>query len=336
MNDYSQGDFTSTTANADFEAALRKSFWRSILNWFFKNNNHLLDFDEIRKLIPWQGQYDRGMREIELKDVVGSVGRYQDFDRSFLPLQNRLRGRWVNVDKAHLKDIVLPPIEVYKIGSVYFVKDGNHRVSVAREKGQIYIEANVIEITTAIPIDANTNIDDLISKKEQIDFLIKTDIKTLRPGANIELTLPGGYEKLIEHIQGHRWFLGEKRKHEIPWKEAVTHWYDKVYLPLVKVIRVNHILKDFPHRSEADLYLWIIDHLWYLRQNCGEEISLEDAANNFVENFSQKPLTRIKKFFNNLIHPPIKNCTDFEETLLGNQSLPEDEKKENYEIPNHK
>ena len=295
-------DFTFSIANADFESALRKSFWHSILNWFFKNNNHLIDFDEIRKTIPWQGQFDLGIKEILLDDIIGSVGRYQDFDRSFLPRQSFLRGRWVNIDKARLEDIILPPIEVYKIGSAYFVKDGNHRVSVAREKGQVYIEGNVIEITTPIQIDANTDIDDLISKKEQIDFLVKTDIENLRPGANINLTLPGGYDKLIEHIQGHRWFLGEKRKREIPWKEAVTHWYDKVYMPLIKVIRSNKILNDFPKRSEADLYLWIIDHLWYLRQNLNEDISMEDAATNFVEHYSQKPIVRIKKLLAKLFN----------------------------------
>ena len=258
MHYNSNNDYTNNTANSDFEAALRKSFYRSILKWFSKSNNNLLDFDEIRMQIPWQGQFDRGMQEILLDDVVGSVGRYHDFDRSFLPRQSRIRDRWTNIDKAHLKDIVLPPIEVYKIGTVFFVKDGNHRVSVARERGQVYIEANVIEIQTPIPVDANTNIDEIIIKKEQFDFLEKTSIKNIRPDSTIEITLPGGYEKLIEHIQVHRWFQGERHRHEITWKEAVGHWYDKVYLPLIKVIQANQIMKDFPQRSETDLYLWII------------------------------------------------------------------------------
>lgn len=310
MSIHNQRDPVNIIANADFESALRKSFWKSIFGWFFKNDNHLLSFDDIRQQIPWKGQYDLGMREILLDDIIGSVGRYQDFDRSFLPKQNRMRSRWVNIDKAHLKEIVLPPIEVYKIGSVYFVKDGNHRVSVARERGQVYIEAEVIEISTSVPVDANTNIDDLISKKEQIDFLEKTNIRQICPEAEINLTLPGGYGKLIEHIQVHQWFLGEKRKKEISWQDAVAHWYDKVYFPLINVIRANQILKKFPQRSEADLYLWIIDHLWYLRQNYSGEITMEDAADHFVKLFSQRPFFRLKNFIISLVYRLKKKPSD--------------------------
>ena len=302
MNENNPLNFNDNIANSDFESALRKSFWHSIFNWFLKNNNHLLNFDEIRKKIPWQGQYDRGMQVIQLDDIVGSVGRYQDFDRSFLPRYFRSRDRWVNIDKLHLNDIIIPPIEVYKIGSVYFVKDGNHRVSVARERGQVFIEANITEIQTSIPIDANTNIDDLISKHELLDFINQTGIKEVRPDASIELTLPGGYGKLLEHINMHRWFLGERRKHEISWKEAVAHWYDKVYFPLIRVIRDNQILKNFPHRSEADLYLWIIEHLWYLNQEGVEDVSMEVAAADFAKKYSEKPINRITGIFRRLFN----------------------------------
>jgi hypothetical protein len=305
MNENSPNDLTNNIANADFESALRKSFWHTILHWFKKNNNSLLNFDEFRKEIPWEGQHDRGMQEIMLDDIVGSVGRYQDFDRSFLPRHFRSRDRWINIDKLHLKDISIPPIEVYKIGTVYFVKDGNHRVSVARERGQAYIEANVIEIESAIPIDASTNIDDLISKKEQLDFNKRTGIMALRPDASIKLTLPGGYDTLIEHIRVHGWFQGERHKRPIPWTEAVTHWYDKVYLPLIAIIRANQMLNEFPQRSEADLYLWIMDHLWYLRQDGVENITMEDAATHFVRKYSKKPLKRFRSFITGLFkrHP---------------------------------
>jgi len=310
MSDNTQHNDANNLANADFESALRKSFWHSLLSWFSKNNNNLLNFDEIRRQIPWQGQYDRGMQEIRLDDIVGSVGRYQDFDRTFLPRYFRSRDRWTNIDKLHIKDINIPPIEVYKIGSVYFVKDGNHRVSVARERGQVYIEANVIEIESSIPIDANTNIDDLISRKEQLGFLDQTRIYDLRPEATIILTLPGGYDKLIEHMHVHSWFLGEQLKHEISWMEAVADWYDKVYLPLVEIIRVNEILKDFPERSEADMYLWIIEHLWYLREKGLEDITLEAAATHFVNKYSEKPLNRISHFFGSLFSLPEKDNKD--------------------------
>ena len=89
-----------------------------------------------------------------MKQIVGSVGRYNDFDRVFLPRRRALRERWASIDSAHIKEINLPAIEVYKVGSVYFVLDGNHRVSVARERGQEYIDAMVIELE--VPFEVTT------------------------------------------------------------------------------------------------------------------------------------------------------------------------------------
>jgi hypothetical protein len=288
------------TAKGDFEAAMRTSFWRSLVSWFTKGENELLPFDEVRKHLPMRGQHDIGLKQIPVNQIVGSVGRYNDFDRAFLPLRTATRGRWISVDIAKLKDVSLPPIDVYKIGSAYFVKDGNHRVSVARMKGQFYIDANIVEIDVDIPIDAHTNIDDLIRMQEKIDFFHETRILELRPDAEIELTLPGAYPKLLEHISVHRWFMGEKRGANVPYQEAVAHWYDRVYFPLVKTIRENNILEKFSGRTETDLYLWIIDHLWYLREECEEcKPSLEQAAVDFTQRFASHP-PGSKSFLENL------------------------------------
>lgn len=281
-------------ARVDFEAALRKGFWRSALQWITQSkNNQLLPFEAVRKTLPTSGQRSLGVRQIPIAQIVGSVGRYNDFDRAFLPRQTRTKDRWIRIDQAHLGEVSLPPIEVYKIGDTYYVKDGNHRVSVARERGQAYIDAEVIEIDVPVPVDVNTDIDTLIRRIEQNEFYRMTRLKELRPRAKIELTLPGGYDKLREHIEGHRWFMGERRHEEIPWEEAVAGWYDRVYRPLVKVIREQKILREFPGRSEADLYLWVIEHLWYLRQEWQSEVSLKDAVAHFAEAYSQRPLRRI-------------------------------------------
>ena len=118
-------------ANSDFERAVSRGFWRQILNWFKGTDNQLLPFDEVRARLPMYGQHYVGMRQVEVNKIVGSFGRYRDFDRVFLPLQRKTKDRWVSIDKAHYKQIPLPPVELYKIGDIYFVKDGNHRVSVA-------------------------------------------------------------------------------------------------------------------------------------------------------------------------------------------------------------
>jgi len=277
-------------ARADFETALRKRFWRSIWSWFTQTNNNLLPFDEIRKALPIRGQHELGMKQIPLDKIVGSVGRYHDFDRAFLPRFPFLRSRWVSIDSAQLQDVVLPPIDVYKIGDVYFVRDGNHRVSVARQRSQAFIDANVVEIVSPVPLTPQTNIDEMIRQVEKIEFFEKTRLDKLRPGVQIEFTLPGGYSKLLEHIDVHRWFMGEARKSPVPYDEAVMSWYDEVYLPMVHVIECNEILKNFPNRTEADLYIWIIEHLWYLREEYQEDISMQQAAEHYAKEYAQPPL----------------------------------------------
>lgn len=290
-------------AKEDFNSARRLGFWRSLFRWFTRSSNELLPFDEVRKRLPMQGQHYIGHREIPLDQVVGSVGRYNDFDRAFLPLRAETRSRWINIDAARMQDISLPAIEVYKIGSFYFVKDGNHRVSVARRKGQVFIDAEVIEIDVGVPLNSEADVDDLIRLQEKAEFYTHTHLLDLRKDADIELTVPGGYQKLLEHINVHHWFMGEKRKTAVPYADAVAHWYDRVYLPLVKVIRQEKILNKFPRRTEADLYLWIIEHMWYLREDTpGSNPSLEQAAQDFAHRFSDHPplkesiLTRMREF----------------------------------------
>ncbi len=278
--------FLEAISRTDFEKALRKGFWRSIWHWFTQRDNNLLPFDEIRQVLPVSSQSHIGMQEIPLDMIVGSVGRYQDFDRVFLPRHRFIGSRWMSINKAHYQDIVLPPIDVYKIGEVYFVRDGNHRVSVARQRGQAYIDANVTEISTPVPVTPDTDIDELIRQVERIQFLEKTRLVELCPKVKIELTLPGGYAKLLEHIDVHRYFMGENKKKRVSYAEAVKDWYEEVYLPMVQVIENQQVLKEFPGRTETDLYLWIIEHLWYLREEFHQEVSLEQAAVHYTREFS--------------------------------------------------
>jgi len=284
-------------ADSEFETALRRGFWRSVMSWFRQRNNKLLPFDEVRKALPIHGQYYAGLREIKLDRVVGSVARYNDFDRAFIPRQRHTRQRWINIDIAKLTDVSLPPIEVYKIGEIYFVKDGNHRVSVAREKGQIFIDAQVTEIVTPVPITESTDINALIREQERLEFFDKTQLAIVRPEARVELSIPGQYGKLLEHISVHRWFMGERWQRPVTYPEAVAGWYDEVYLPLAKVIEDQKILKEFPNRTVSDLYLWVIEHLWFLRNEVQKDVTLTEAASHFAHAFSKKPLSRLSRLF---------------------------------------
>jgi hypothetical protein len=92
----------------------------------------------------------RGQREVEVRRIVGSVGRYRQFDRNFMPRKASLRDKWERVDRAFVRGEELPPVSLYKIGDAYFVEDGNHRVSVARYQGVEMIDAEVTELLTPV------------------------------------------------------------------------------------------------------------------------------------------------------------------------------------------
>jgi len=290
-------------ANQDFERAVSKSFWRKILTWLKGENNELLPFDEVREKLKIQGQYFAGLKEVPIDLIVGSVGRYNDFDRIFLPRQRRTKDRWVNIDKAHYEEIPLPPVDLYQIGEIYFVKDGNHRVSVARERGQEFIDAYVTVVDIPVWLSLDTQIDDLDLKQEHAEFIMRTNIRKVRPEANIEATVPGVYARLLEHIDVHRWYMGEKISTEIPYEQAVASWYDQVYLPVVDFVHVHDLLKAFSNFSEADLYLWIMEYIGNLQQaSKTEEIEVDqkkgDAAKQLLDTYQIPAIKKVIQLVN--------------------------------------
>jgi len=232
----------------------------------------------VRKHLPFEGQSYRGLQTVKLDHIVGSVNRYRDFDRVFLPKQRQTQYRWQSIDAARANGVTLPPIDLYQIGDIYFVKDGNHRVSVARTQGQSYIDAYVTEIKVPVAVTPETAIDDLINEQAHAYFLHETRLNVLRPEVDVHVTSAGGYEKLLEHISVHRWYLSQERQAEIPYDEAVTSWVDNVYLPLLERIRAEEILKAFPKRTPTDLYLWVSEHRSELENAIGWHITPENAA----------------------------------------------------------
>lgn len=247
-----------------------------------RTSGSLLSYEDIRSQLRSREERQRGTQLIPLDQIVGSVGRYRDFTREFLPRRGADRERWKRLDIAVnlLKD--LPPVEVYKLGDVYFVKDGNHRVSVARANGFTHIEAVVTEIRTRVPFTPDMDPNEFIVQEEYAEFLERTHLDQVRPEQHIVFSTPGRYDELLEHISVHRYFLGLEQKREIPYEEAVASWYDHVYQPAIEVIRREGILKHFPGRTEADLYVWVMKYLDYLREEY-DGASLEQATAELVE-----------------------------------------------------
>jgi len=171
--------------HADFDHARRKASWRNVINRLTGRRSELLRFEEVRRQLRAQGRHDAGARPVLLDAIVGSVGRYRDFDTAFLPLQTQTKRRWLSIDRAHYDDLILPPVELYQLGEVYFVKDGNHRVSVARERGQVYVDAVVIELHAPVPIGSLAELEDWIGQQDAVEFLSKTQLLVLRPAAQV-------------------------------------------------------------------------------------------------------------------------------------------------------
>ena len=294
-------DLFTQQSRLDFSNAYQKRFWRSIFTWLQNKNNELLPYEEVLKHVPMRGQNYIGVKQIETDKIIGSVSRYHDFDRAFLPKQTHTRSRWESIDRAHFKQIILPPIEVYKIGDAYFIKDGNHRVSVAREKGQAFIDAYVTEVHTPGHIDKDTDLNKLVLEQEYMEFLKETNLDKLYPGEDFRFTLPGQYDKILQHISVHRWFMGEKLNRPISDEEAVRGWYREVYQPLLRIIQKHDILRNFPHRTPMDLYLWILEHRWYLAEEQKRRVSMESAALHFTNQFSKRPFLHIRQIWHWLI-----------------------------------
>lgn len=137
----------------DFERARSRAFWRDLVSWVTGMCNEPLRLERVRGSLPAGGQHYLGLQAVSIKKIVGSAGRFRDFDRAFLPRQEHTMERWVRIDEAHIRQQPLPPVDLIKVGQVYFVKDGHHRVSVARARGQEFIDAVVIEIELLAPVD---------------------------------------------------------------------------------------------------------------------------------------------------------------------------------------
>jgi hypothetical protein len=164
---------------------------------------------------------------------------------------------------------------------------------VARDLGQEFIDAEVREYRSRVPVTAAIQPEDLEQLGAEVEFLERTGIDHLLPEAKIRVTVLGGQERLLEHIAVHRYFMGRETGREVGEAEALVHWYRTLYRPVVEVIESSGILSAFPARTAADLYLWVMDHRHFLLES--EEFKNTgpgEAARHFVELLAKGRLRR--------------------------------------------
>ncbi len=280
----------------DFRRARRKAALKEVFARFTSKSAELLSYEEVRDSLKGMKRGKQVLKEIPLDGIVGSVGRYMDFTRKFLPLHDSDEGRWA-IKAAVMELAGLPPIEVYQIGDAYFVFDGNHRVSIARQLGVNHIQAYVTEVITKVDLSPEIQPDELIVKAEYTEFLEFSRLDVLRPEADLSVTAPGQYHKLEQQISIVREFLSNDGKKEISDVEVVTHWFDEFYLPVASAIRDRGLLIEFPDRTVTDLYLWVYEHRNTLEQALGWDIEPEEAASDFAERFSSGFLRKTSRIW---------------------------------------
>ena len=278
-----QIDRESHASRETFNAARRRGFMQDILADLSGRSDNLLSFSEVQRHLRLSEPTEEvTLEEIPLEKIVGSVGRYRDFNRAFLPRAQIDPQRWMRIDRLR-RQTDLPPIDVFQIGEVFFVRDGNHRVSVARARNDKTIRARVVRIPSRVTLEPDTSPDDLILKEGYTEFLENTSLDRECPDQNIQLTRPGGYRSLQQHVEIHQFYVGLRSNYYPTLPEAAADWYQNVYLPVVERIRASGTLMYFPGRTEADLYLWIAENRARLQMRYGGEDKAQDAVDDFAQ-----------------------------------------------------
>jgi len=277
------------SASQEWQQARKAAFVQEVLDSLARRPSDLLPFDEVRQQLRLYHKRYRGLQDVPLDQIVGSVGRYRDFTRAFLPRQDGLEDRWRKIERLVSSGGGLPPVELFKVGQVYFVHDGNHRVSVARQNKAPSIEAYVWEYETRVPLEPDTDVRDLWGKAARRAFLERTNLDRLCADVDIELTHPDGYDDLLHEIEAFQKSLSRIDERKIPFDEAATLWCEMQYTPIVQLIRQRDTLQDFPNRTEADLYLWVRRNQEELEVRYGQKVLMEEAAADLAERFGEKP-----------------------------------------------
>lgn len=277
-------------ASQDFNNARNKAILSQIQHFIHVDRDKLLSFNDVKDILKPKNQVYRGMQIVPVKLIVGSEGRYRDFNKYFLPRSERLRNRWERVDEARLQDIILPPIQLYEIGGAYFVRDGNHRVSVARSQGVEVIDAEVTALSSEIEIRPSMTADDLrhsLIQYEKHIFYEKTEFGTLTGDYDLDFSATGRYDVIYNHILVHKYYLNLRETDEIPFADALVSWHKHIYSPIIKIIRDEWIEVNFPGYTPSDLYVWIVKHWDFLKKKYGVHYSLAKAARDFSAKHGQ-------------------------------------------------
>lgn len=280
-------------ADYHFRQARKLALRERLSHWFSgRDGQNLLPFDMIHAVLREKTPHSQGLQQVPIDKIVGSVSRYDDFTRQFLPLKEHLRERWVKVESYAMRH-GWPPVELYQVGDVYFVSDGNHRVAVARQMHYDTIEAYVWSFPEAVEIDPTETLEEVLLRLEESRFMEQTGLQERYPDHEIRFTTPGRYRELLAQIERMQRALTIIDEMEIPYEEAVDAWYEMLYLPSIDIIRNSQLLAAFPGRTESDLFVWLSIHSETLREQYGDYDYLAQLVERIARDQQPKGLKRV-------------------------------------------
>ena len=283
----------------DFYKARNKALFNEIQHFVNQEESHLLSFNDVKQMLKPQNEVYLGMQVVPINLIAGSEGRYYDFDNHFFPKNIHLKTRWERIDEAHLTDVILPPIKLYEIGGLYFVRDGNHRVSVARSKGVECIDAEVVSLKSEIKLKPGMTkakiLKEVINYEKRV-FYMETAFGDVTDFWKLDFSTTGQYDVIYNHILTHKYFINQDKAEEISMPDAILSWYENVYSPVVAVIKKRRIMRKFRGRTTSDMYVWLIKYWDELKTKFGEDIELDDIAAGFTKQFG---IGFFRNFFKN-------------------------------------
>jgi hypothetical protein len=261
--------FPQTDAQFDFNRARRRRALSRLANRLRGEPgdlNVILPFEEVVEALGRRGERPLGLQTVELDSIVGTVDRSREFDRSFLPTSGRVRPRWERIATAQRRGEAMPPIDVYRVGEVHFVKDGHHRVSVARALGHEQIDAYVTEILTTVGANRALTLRDLPLKSHERLFHERVP---LPPAASerIQLSDEWRYAGLAEGIEAWGFRLIQARGEPVSREEVAQTWFREEYEPVVEMLREADLIGSGTEieaymRVAALRYLLLRTHEW--------------------------------------------------------------------------
>jgi hypothetical protein len=302
------GSSTRSSSTERFIQARRRAMRQQLSARISGKDNSMMPFDALRAHLRQQNPLYQGVQEVSLVQVVGSVGRYKEFTRQFLPLEDSIKERWIGVDTL-ARTRGWPPIELYQVGDAYFVVDGNHRLSVANQLEMPTVEAHVWAFPETVQIEADDSIDDVIIQLEAQRFMERTNLDDRFPHHQIEFTTPHRYGELLTQIVDLQQTLSLIDQQEMAFPDAVDHWYEMIYLPTTQIIQESALLDAFPGRTEADLFVWLSKHREGLREEYGDYQNLAELAEKLVEIYREPGVAKlgrqVRRLFGSSELPPL-------------------------------